>query len=159
MNSVLLSLGKNTAKLQWGKVDGISKAYLSLAATGPCNKLVYGPIHEPKKQETHRCDDAEPLLTTIPTEGFTAYWAVENHDDMMVIRISVDLKTNMLALDIANGPDDWVSAGTANLTVFPNPEYKFYNYRSEVSAKPLNAPKRPRGRPRKPTAETETATA
>jgi hypothetical protein len=157
MNSIHLSLGKNTAKLQWGKVEGDSKTYLSFAAVGPCNMLVYGPIDEPKKQKRHLSEDEEPLLLTVPAKGFTAYWAVENHDGLEIVRVTVDLKTNGLTLDMVDGESGWTAVGSANLNVFPNPEYKFYNYRSEVAAKPLNAPKRPRGRPRKPIADSETA--
>lgn len=153
MNSIRLSLGKNAAHIQFGKVDGDAKTYLSLAADGPCSKLVFGELGG--KQKTHRCDDEEPLLLTVPAKGFTVYWAVENHHTMEVVRVTVDGKTN--AVDLALAPeaegDDWVNAASANLEVFPNPEYKFYNYRSEMAAKPLNAPKRPRGRPRKPVAE------
>jgi hypothetical protein len=152
MNSIRLSLGKNSANIQFGKVDGDAKTYLSLAATGPCNKLVFGDLGG--KQKTHRCDDAEPLLLTVPAKGFTVYWAVENNDTIEVVRVTVDGKTNSVDMSLA-AEGDWMPAASANLAVFPNPEYKFYNYRSEVAAKPLNAPKRPRGRPRKPVAETE----
>lgn len=151
MNTITLSLGKNTARLQFGVVD--DKHHLSLAAEGPCNKLVLGTLGEPKKQKTARCDDEDVLLTTISAKGFTAYWAVENHDTMEVIRIEVDLKANTVDLALCEGPEDWTDIASANLSVFPNPEYKFYNYRAEVAAKPLNAPKRPRGRPRKPVSE------
>jgi len=147
MNSILLSLGKNSARIQFGKSDTDGKHYLSFAAEGPCNKLVFGELEG--KQKEHRCDDAEPLLMSSNAKGFTAYWVAENHDTMEIVRICVDLKANTVELALYDG-DSWIVASTANLDVFPNPEYKLYNYRSELAAKPLNAPKRPRGRPRKP---------
>jgi hypothetical protein len=152
MNSIRLSLGKNAARIQYGKVGGDTKTYLSLAAAGPCNKLVFGELGG--KQKTHRCEDEEPLLLTVPAKGFTVYWAVENHDAIEVVRITVDAKSNTVDMALA-ADGDWVPAASANLAVFPNPEYKFYNYRSQVAAKPLNAPKRPRGRPPRHAAETE----
>ncbi len=148
MNSIRLSLGKNTAVIQCGKVDG--KYYVSLAADGPCNKLALGELGG--RQKELRCDAEEPLVVPASAKGFTAYWAVENHDVMEVIRLTLDAKTSTLDVAMCAGPDEWLSAASANLELFPNPEYKFYNYRSELAAKPLNEPKRPRGRPRKPVA-------
>jgi hypothetical protein len=158
MNSIRLSLGKNTAVINFGKSEVDGKSYLSLAADGACNKLAYGKLGSKMKEA--RCDDEEPLLLPMPAKGFTVYWAVENHEDMEVIRVTVDPKARTAELAVlgpsaADGDEEnWIVANTANLDIFPNPEYKLYNYRSELAAKPLNAPKRPRGRPRKPAAET-----
>lgn len=159
MHSIRLSLGKNTAVINFGNPEVDGKSYFSLAAEGPCNKLAYGKLGSKMKEA--RCDDDEPLLLPMPAKGFTVYWAVENHDDMNVIRVTVDTKARTAELALC-GPseteeDNWIVANTANLDIFPNPEYKLYNYRSELAAKPLNAPKRPRGRPRKPAASGETA--
>ena len=159
MNSIRLSLGKNIAVINFGKSEVDGKSYLSLAADGPCNKLAYGKLGSKMKEA--RCDDAEPLLLPMPAKGFKVYWAVENHEDMDVVRVTVDPKVRTAELAVCGPADDgdednWIVANTANLDIFPNPEYKLYNYRSELAAKPLNAPKRPRGRPRKP-ADAETA--
>lgn len=155
MNSIRLSLGKNTAVINFGTSEVDSKSYLSLAADGPCNKLAIGKLGSKMKEA--RCDDEEPLLLPMSAKGFTVYWAVENHEDMDVIRVTVDPKARTAELAVcgpADGDDEnWIVASLANLDIFPNPEYKLYNYRSELAAKPLNAPKRPRGRPRKPEAE------
>ena len=150
MNSITLNLGKNSAILRFGVVE--RKRHLSLAAEGPCNKLVFGELGG--KQKESRCDAAEPLLVSYAAAGFIAYWVAENHDDMTLIRIDYDAKTNILELALYDGElEDWVPISDTDLAVLPNPEFKFYNYRSEVAAKTLNAPKRPRGRPRKPEAE------
>jgi hypothetical protein len=148
MNSIRLSLGKNAALLQFGKSNEDGKTYASLASEGTCCKLVLGDLGG--KQKEARCDAAEPLLAAISTKGFTAYWVAENHDSMEIIRIVVDLKAHTLEMALC-APEEWVTVSTIKLDVFSNPEFKFYNYRSALAAKPLNAPKRPRGRPRKPT--------
>ena len=148
MNSIGLTLGKNTAFLQFGKSDSDGKTYVSLACEGTCSKLVLGDVGG--KQKEVRCDAEDILLAPISAKGFTAYWVSENHEAMEIIRIVVDLKA--ATLDMAICEEDWVPVSTIKLDVFPNPEFKFYNYRSALAAKPLNAPKRPRGRPRKPVA-------
>jgi hypothetical protein len=156
MNSVQLSFGENSAILCFGVEDG--KRTLTLTATGECNKLVLGALGT--RQKEARCDDSTPLTATYASKGFVAYWVVENHADMEVIRVLCDTKQNAVALSLLvpnkdEEPvteDDWKMVSFTDLSVLPTPEYKFYNYRAEVSAKTLNAPKRPRGRPRKPAA-------
>jgi hypothetical protein len=155
MNSIALSLGKNNAVLRFGLFE--RRYQLALAAEGPCNKLVFGEIGG--KQKEVRCTDDEPLLVSYKASGFTAYWVVENHDDLEVVRITHDAKANTVVLDLLN-EGEWATVSTTDLAVLSNPEFKFYNYRSEVAAKMLNAPKRPRGRPRKTeAADTKTETA
>ena len=162
MNSVHLSLGKNVAVLRFGKVE--SKYYVSLANTGPDNLLIYGEIGG--KQQTADVEDDEPLLVTAPARGFTAYWTVANHSETEVFRITGDFKANTVTLsrivhaddatEVEEGADaGWAPVACIDLAVVPDPEFKIYNYRSQVAVKPLNLPRRPRGRPRKPVATTE----
>jgi hypothetical protein len=164
MNSVRLTLGKNTAVLRFGKVE--SKHYVSLANTGPDNLLIYGEIGS--KQQEARVEDDEPLLATASARGFTAYWTVVNHGETEVFRITGDFKANTVALhrivpvsdaeEAEDGADaGWAPVAGIDLDVVPDPEFKIYNYRSEVSVKPLNLPRRPRGRPRKTPASETTA--
>lgn len=145
MNSITLSFGKNMANLAFGNKDGDKAIYAG--AGGPNNKVILGDINAKKPKATHSSEEAG-VSAPLPKKGFTAYWVVENHGSTATIRIHVDLKANTLelALQVA---EDWKVVSTTNLEVFPNPEFKFYNYRSTLTAKPVNAPKRPRGRPRK----------
>lgn len=147
MNSISLSFFKHDfASLTFGSSDG--KHTLTATASGEANKIVVGEIGG--KQKTSRFDDESPLTMSVAAKGFTAYWIVENHDELEVIRICVDTKANKVDLALHLGPNEWKDCATLDLSVLPNPEFKFYNYRSEIAAKTLNAPKRPRGRPRKP---------
>ena len=155
MNSVRLSLGKNTAVLRFGEYEG--KHYASLANDGPDNLLFYGEMG--KRQQEAKVEDEEPLLVTTTAKGFTAYWTVKNHSETEIFRITVDRRANMLALarltdlDAPTADDAWTNVAEINLAIVPDPEFKIYNYRSAVAVKPLNLPRRPRGRPRKPTAD------
>jgi hypothetical protein len=153
MNSVRLSLGKNTAVLRFGKVEDTH--YASLANEGPANALFYGEMG--KRQLEASVKDEEPLLVATPAKGFTSFWTVNNHGELEVFRILVDSRADSLALARLSVTDDdektWVDVATISLAVVPDPEFKIYNYRSEVAVKPLNLPRRPRGRPRKPVAD------
>ena len=155
MNSVRLSLGKNMAVLRFGEYE--DKHYASLANTGPDNLLFYGEMG--KRQQEAKVDDEEPLLVPMPAKGFTAYWTVTNHGEVEIFRITVDRKANMLALarmtdlEAPTAEDAWTNVAEINLGIVPDPEFKIYNYRSTVAVKPLNLPRRPRGRPRKPVAD------
>ncbi len=155
MNSVRLSLGKNTAVLRFGEYEG--KLYASLANDGPDNLLFYGEMG--KRQQEAKVDDEEPLLVPMTAKGFTAYWTVKNHGEAEIFRITVDRRANMLALarltdlEAPTADDAWTNVAEINLGIVPDPEFKIYNYRSTVAVKPLNLPRRPRGRPRKPVAD------
>ena len=155
MNSVRLSLGKNIAVLRFGKVE--DKHYASLANTGPDNLLFFGEMG--KRQQEATVEDEEPLLVPTTAKGFTAYWTAKNHAETEIFRIKVDLKTNAMALarltdlEAPTAEDAWTNVAEINLAIVPDPEFKIYNYRSTVAVKPLNLPRRPRGRPRKPVAD------
>jgi hypothetical protein len=155
MNSVRLSLGKNMAVLRFGEYEG--KLYASLANDGPDNLLFYGEMG--KRQQEATVEDEEPLLVPMAAKGFTAYWTVKNHGEAEIFRITVDRRTNMLALarltdlEAPTADDAWTNVAEINLAIVPDPEFKIYNYRSTVAVKPLNLPRRPRGRPRKPVAD------
>ena len=146
MNTLTLALGKNTAILTFGEKDGERTVYAG--AAGPDNKVILGDLNA-KKPKTALSTEVGGVSMAMPKKGFTAYWAVTNHANAEIIRVTLDNKTRTLELALATSPDAVKVVSTTNLDVFPNPEFKFYNYRSTLTAKPINAPKRPRGRPRK----------
>jgi hypothetical protein len=150
MNSINLSFFKHdSATLTFGVSDG--KHTLTATAMGVANKIIIGEIGG--RQKTTRFDDDSSLTMPISAKGFTAYWMVENHDDLELIRICVDTKSHTVDIALHLGENTWKECASMDLNVLPNPEFRFYNYRSEIAAKTLNIPKRSRGRPRKPVSE------
>lgn len=146
MNTLTLILGKNTASMTFGEKDGERSVYAG--AAGPDNKVILGDLNA-KKPRTACSTEEGGVSMAMSKKGFVAYWVVSNHANTEIIRVTLDNKARTLELALATSPDAVKVVSTTNLDVFPNPEFKFYNYRSTLTAKPMNAPKRPRGRPRK----------